>query len=322
MKRLNRDYTGDGFPVQCINAQRTVLCVIMLTLTLTLTACRSRDQGSQSVPETTQEVAGAENAQTAETEGAGDMTDVSLGWTGETGWQGETASDGSVDLKAMQAINPDIFAWIYVPGTRIDYPVCRSADDVFYETADALKQPDENGAIFTEIANLPDMCDFNEIFHAAGAEGAPFADLAWFLEPAFFDTHREAYIFIEGNRLTYELFAAYRRENTSLLRLYDFTEESGCSRFITDLMMNRGMSTMFRTGYEDINPYHFLITLTGHTQGRASEGNEISVRIAQGESGLSPQGEQIVVLGVLTGDDAGTIDRNMNATDFYYELLD
>ena len=301
----------------------TITLLLTMVAALLLTACAGRDREGQ------QQTAGGDAAvtedtpQAAETEVSGDMTDVSQGWTGETGWQGETAADGQVDLAAMRAMNPDIFGWIYVPGTRIDVPILQSVDDVTYETVNALGEADEGGAVFTELANLPDMCDFNEILHgAAASEGQPFADLQWFLEPKFFDTHREAYVYIDGNKLTYELFAAYRRENTSLLRLYDFTGEEGCRRFITDLMMNRDMSTMFRTGYEDINPYHFLITLTGHVQGKASEGNEISTRIAQGETGLSPAGEQIVVIGILTGDEAGTIDRDMNATDLYYELLD
>ena len=286
-----------------------------------LTACAGRDQSSQQGAAPTEQAAGDETAETAENQALADMTDVSTGWMGETGWQGETASDGSVDLAAMQALNPDIFAWIYVPGTRIDYPVCQSVDDMKYETTNASGEADAGGAIYIELANLPDMCDFNEVLHGAAAEeGQPFADLAWFLEPKFFDTHREAYIYLEGNKLTYELFAAYRRENSSLLRLYNFTEEEGCQRFITELMMNRDMSTMFRTGYEDINPYNFLITLTGHVEGTAADGNEISARIAQGETGLTPGGEQIVVLGVLTGDEAGTIDRQN--TDQYYELLD
>lgn len=296
----------------------TITLLLTMAAALILTACAGRDQGGQ---QQTEQAAATEGAQAAETEASGDMTDVSPGWTGETGWQGETASDGAVDLAAMQQINPDIFAWVYVPGTHIDYPVLRSADDVTYETTNALGEADAQGAVFTEIANLPDMCDFNEILHGAAATEADlFADLTWFLEPAFFDSHREAYVYIDGNKLTYELFAAYRRENTSLLRLYDFTEETGCQAFITDLMMNRDMSTMFRTGYEDINPNNFLITLTGHVEGKASEGNAVSLQIAQGETGASAGGEQIVVLGVLTGDEAGTINRV--SSDLYYELLD
>ena len=295
--------------------------LLTMVLAISLAACSARDRDGQQEETSPGTAAEQDNAQNAQEQASTDMTGVSSGWTGETGWQGETAADGQVDLAAMQALNPDIFGWIYVPGTRVDFPLCQSMDDTRYESVNALGEADAAGAVYIELANLPDMCDFNEVLHgAAAAEKDPFTDLAWFLEPAFFDTHREAYIYLDGNKLTYELFAAYRRENTSLLRLYNFTEEEGCRKFITDLMMNRDMSTMFRTGYEDINPNNFLITLTGHVDGKASEGNEISARIAQGENGLTAAGEQIVVLGVLTGDEAGTIDRT--TTDQYYELLD
>ncbi|MDE7015577.1 MAG: hypothetical protein K2P19_13050, partial [Kineothrix sp.] len=38
----------------------------------------------------------------------------------------ETAADGHVDFEALQQENPDIFAWLYVPGTDIDTPVLQS----------------------------------------------------------------------------------------------------------------------------------------------------------------------------------------------------
>lgn len=62
--------------------------------------------------------------------------------------------------------------------------------------------------------------------------------------------------------LTYEVFAAYERENTSLIRTYDFTYLSGREQFLKDLYATRDMSMNLREGWEDVTPYHFLITLT------------------------------------------------------------
>ncbi|MBQ9512589.1 MAG: class B sortase [Lachnospiraceae bacterium] len=286
--------------------------VLTGALLLSLTGCAGRDQNGQQegAPEVTQ-----------------DVTEVSEGAEApvvpeNTGWEGFSAADKSVDFSAIRAMNPDIYAWVYVPGTGIDYPVCQSPDDIKYESADALGNPDANGWIFSETANLKDMCDFNTILHGSAPEdGSRFSALAQFLEPQFFEEHRNVIVEIEGNRLTYEIIAAYRRKNTSLLRLYDFTYEEGCNQFITNLMMNRDMSMQFRTGYEDISPYNFLLTLTAHTQGKASEGNDISLQISQGMN-VEPAGEQIVVLAVLSHDEAGTIDREMADSDLWYDYLE
>lgn len=210
---------------------------------------------------------------------------------------GETAEDTVVDIKALQEENADIFAWLYIPGTDIDCPVLQSesADD-FYESHNAYGEPDGKGAAYIELANLTNMCDFNTVIHGkASADGdgedGLFSDIYQFSDPDFFEKHKTAYIYLDGNLLTYEIFAAYERENTSLLRTYDFTYIAGCQEFLDDLYNTRVMGMNFRDGWEDLTPYHFLITLTT-------------------QRGDDPE-KQFVVLGGLVNDAAGTIDRVM-----------
>ena len=104
----------------------------------------------------------------------------------------------------------------------------------------------------------------------------------------FFDKHETAYLYLDGNVLTYEIFAAYERENTSLLRSYDFTYLDGCQQFLDDLYGTREMTMNIREGWEGVTPYHFLITLTVQKK---------------------DVDRQFVVLAILTEDAAGTIDR-------------
>lgn len=208
------------------------------------------------------------------------------------GFAGESARDARIDVQALQAENPDVFGWLYIPGTAIDDPVLQSgqADD-YYESHNAYGQKDEDGAVYIELANLTSMCDFNTVLHGrTGAEATgPFADLYRFADPDFFSEHEKAYLYLDGNVLTYEIFAAYERENTSLLRCYDFTYFDGCERFLDDLYGIRDMTMNLRKGWEGITPYHFLITLTTQREEDADR--------------------QFVVIAILTEDAAGTIDR-------------
>jgi sortase B len=41
-------------------------------------------------------------------------------------------SDLKVDWDGLRAINPDIVAWVYVPGTPINYPVVQGSDNQEY----------------------------------------------------------------------------------------------------------------------------------------------------------------------------------------------
>ena len=205
------------------------------------------------------------------------------------GFAGESAEDASIDFVALREINPDIFAWIHIPDTAIDCPVLQSEQsDVFYESHNANKEEDDTGAVYIELANLTNMCDFNTVLHGKAKEGS-FADLYSFADPEFFEEHEYVYLYLDGNVLTYEIFAAYERENTSLIRTYDFTYLSGCRQFLSDLYGNKDREKNVREGWENVSGYNYIITLTARKEENAER--------------------QFVVTAVLVEDAAGTVSR-------------
>ena len=63
----------------------------------------------------------------------------------------KTPVDIPIDFAQLQSMNPDIYAWIKVPGTVIDYPVVQSdTDNTYYLDHSVEKEEDKAGAIFTE----------------------------------------------------------------------------------------------------------------------------------------------------------------------------
>ena len=226
---------------------------------------------------------------------ASDKSDVSQEPANE-----ETDSESPrVDFAKLKSENGDIFAWISVPGTRIDYPVCQSldGDDSFYITHNALKEEDPKGAIYTESANLTNMCDFNEVLHGSSpGDGTMFADLQNFLDRKYFEEHKLIYVFTEDNALAYYIFAAFPRSNTRLLELYDFTYASGCQNFLDEIYDEKSMNKLVRDGWEHaVTPENFIITLSTQNWDDPSS--------------------QTVVVGCLVGDASGTIDREMDYSD-------
>lgn len=212
----------------------------------------------------------------------------------------ESGADSQIDFTALKAENPNIFAWLYVPDTQIDCPVLQDGQsDDFYSNHNAFGEDDPHGAVYIELANVTDMCDFNTILHGNAfknpdsrkAQSYPFTDLYRFADPAFFDSHEKMYLYLDGNVLTYEIFAAYERENTSLIRDYDFTDTISCLSFLNDLYSTRDLQMNLRDGWSFITPYHFLVTLTAHKEN-------------------DPE-HQFVIVAVLTQDEAGTISRIM-----------
>lgn len=206
------------------------------------------------------------------------------------GCLGESAADGHVDFKALRLSNPDIFAWLYVPDADIDCPVLQSHEsDTYYITHTPDGEAGEAGAVYTEMPNLMNLCDFNTVLHGRDtARGDWFYGLHRYEDAAFFQDSEVFYLYLPDNVLTYEIIAAYYDKGTDILRRYDYTTYSGCQSYLEDLYGYKSMNKNLREGWEDLTPYHFLVTLDG------------SVR---------EDDTQYVVIGVLTDDAAGVIDR-------------
>lgn len=231
--------------------------------------------------------------------GCGKATQSGIGGSIEPGARDEAAADSHVDFQKLRKENSDIFAWIYVPNTGIDYPVVQNSegDDTYYRDHNVKKQVDEKGAIYIEAANLTDMCDFNEVLHGSSPDdGTMFSDLNKFLDRQFFDEHPYVYVYLDGNALIYYVFAAYIRSNSRLLQTYDFTYASGCQAFLDEIYDSKSMNKIVRTGWENaVEVDNFIITLS-------TENRDDPLR-------------QTVVVGCLVGDAAGKIDRFVDYSD-------
>lgn len=201
---------------------------------------------------------------------------------------GETANDSAVNFENLININTDVVAWIKVPGTNIDYPILQSGEsDDYYLSHNSLKENDDSGAVYIEMANLSSMNDFNTVVHGKGNATGLFRELSSFSNPEFFGKNELFYIYLDGNVLSYEVITAYERENNSLIRNYDFTYIDGCRQFLNDMYNQKSMGKLLRAGWENLTDRNFLVTLTLEDESKPDS--------------------QFVVIGALVSDAAGTI---------------
>lgn len=207
--------------------------------------------------------------------------------------ESESAADSFVYFPDLVAENSDIFGWVYVPGTGIDYPVLQNSqgDDSFYKNHNAKGVEDPKGAIYIEAANQRNMCDFNEVLHGKTLEdNSMFSDLNKFLDRTFFEDHQYIYMYTQDTVLVYVVMAAFQRRNTRLIEEYDFSYAYGCQEFIDEIYSGKSMGKNVRQGWEEgLAPENFIITL--------STIDEVGT------------GKQTVVIGCLAADMNGTVDR-------------
>lgn len=103
-----------------------------------------------------------------------------------------------VDWEALRAINPDIVAWIYVPGTVINYPIVQGDDDEYYLHHDFKGEGGwiaQFGTVFLSADNDPGFRDRNNIIYGHHMnDGSMFAAFSTFGNAAEFNSHRNVYL--------------------------------------------------------------------------------------------------------------------------------
>ena len=69
-----------------------------------------------------------------------------------------------VDFEKLRKINSDLYAWIYIPHTKVDYPIAQSADDnSYYRKYNMNREPEFAGCIYTENYNRKEFVDPNTV---------------------------------------------------------------------------------------------------------------------------------------------------------------
>lgn len=169
-----------------------------------------------------------------------------------------------VNFEELQAINPEIYAWIQIPDTKVDYPILQheGEDQSYYLTRDMYGEEAKAGSIYTEYYNKKDFYDPNTIIYGHNMKnGSMFHNLRYFAQEDFFEEHEDMYIYTPSSILCYKIFASYEYDDRHLLASFDFYDEAVFQSYIEEIMNPRSMYTMLREGYE-IRPGNCIVTLS------------------------------------------------------------
>lgn len=150
---------------------------------------------------------------------------------------------------AMSA-NPDVYAWITVPGTKIDYPLLQSQTErSYYLTHDINKKDSKYGAIYTQNYNKTDFSDYNTIVYGHNMmNGTMFGTLRKYRDRAFFEQNQYIYVYMPGRILKYHIFAAYIFDDRHILMSFDFSDESQRQLYLDTVFGVTGANAYFREG--------------------------------------------------------------------------
>ena len=157
--------------------------------------------------------------------------------------------DIPIDYAGLQEMNPEIYAWIRIPGTAVDYPIVqRPEDDAYYldhtiEGAEGLP-----GSIYTESLNKKDFTDKNTVIYGHNMkDNTMFGSLKDYKDSAYMDEHSEVYIYTPEHIFTYKIFAAVTYDSRHIMVAFDFAQDEQYQAYLDSLSQVRNMASYINT---------------------------------------------------------------------------
>ena len=183
--------------------------------------------------------------------------------------------DPVYDFGQLHEQNEDIYAWIVVPGTQVDYPLLQSETDNYYLDYNLDHSKGYPGCIYTNQCNRKDFSDYNTVLYGHNMKnGSMFAQLKKFTQDE--ETYKKSkyfWIFTPEKNYRYEIISAYTTGvNSDTYTLFKGPGEE----FEKYLEKIRGYSEI-RTDAEGMNIKDKIITLSTCT------GNEATRYVVQGK---------------------------------------
>lgn len=119
-----------------------------------------------------------------------------------------------VDFTKLVKINDDVFGWIYMEDTVVNYPVLQGVNNMYYLDKTYWKKYLASGSIYLDSDNERDMSDAHSIIYGHNMKNhTMFGDLSDFRKEEYLKEHPYVdMILVDGTWLRYEIFSVYKAD--------------------------------------------------------------------------------------------------------------
>lgn len=174
------------------------------------------------------------------------------------------AINGEINFTELSEVNTDLYAWINIPNTMVDYPIAQyqGNDDTYYLNHNMYKEYAFAGCIYTEKANSKNFDDPNTVLYGHNMlNGSMFRELHNFRDEAFFNENQYIYIYLSDRTLTYRIFSAYEYDDRHLLNSFNFNDKKVFQEYL-DYAQNPVSSMMYNKRDLNVTADDKIITLS------------------------------------------------------------
>ena len=147
----------------------------------------------------------------------------------------EATVENPIDFASLKETNDEIYAWINVPGTKVDYPVLQStvSDDFYLKHSATDKKYSASGAVYTQSLNTTSFNDRVTVIYGHNGYGDTFfTTLHNFEDAQTFDENEYFYIYTPNSKLTYQIVSAFKYDDRHILNSFNFQSNNIFEEFI------------------------------------------------------------------------------------------
>lgn len=177
----------------------------------------------------------------------------------------ETPYESPVDFETLRAVNDEIYAWLYIPGTEINSPLLQSAeDDEYYLRHNIEGARDTKGALFTQKTyNGTDFSDPVTVIYGHNMEsGTMFGHMqALYSGSGALETYQDLIVYLPDREMHYKVFAATPSGKLHILYYYDFSNPVQYQTFL-DMISDTRVVGAQRNQEIEVTPEDQMVILS------------------------------------------------------------
>ena len=150
----------------------------------------------------------------------------------------------NIDFASLQAVNEDVFGWIQIFGTQVDYPLLDADDNKYYLKHGYDHRRTAYGSIFLEPRNSAKMNEKHIVIYGHNmVNHSMFGSLVNYKKQAYANNHNFITICMPGQDLTYQVFSAYTAAIDSPTYRLQFPKEGSFDEMIRHMKENSVISS-------------------------------------------------------------------------------
>lgn len=171
-----------------------------------------------------------------------------------------------INWKKLQSINRNIVAWLYIPGTGVDYPVIRAEDNGFYLNHDIYGNRSIYGSIYFDaryynMENLDEADNLIIYGHNMGHwNTSMFGKLMKYKEKSYCKKHKKIFLYTPSSKSEYTITSVAR--TTSKNKWYQFMDSQDSELSLNELKQELNNEALYDCESKDVNMNKFITLST------------------------------------------------------------